>query len=96
MAPPGRGAWTTIGLDEDGLDSFKNVIMTASLYADEMLAGNDQQKAAGHAMHDDIDAMCEVLGTDLDTLWDEFEQERKRQFVDYAVAVSQRSKQKGS
>lgn len=97
MVAPDRGGstdgLTTLWLDEDALTALKNVIMTASLYADEMLSGDEQQKQAADSMHDDIDLMCELLSTDLDGLWHEFEQQRKQQFIEYARASQRRDKE---
>lgn len=94
VAPGSEGAWTTIGLDEEGLVALKDVILTASLTADEMLAGTDEQKQAGHKMHEDIETVCEAIGTDLDSLWDEFEQTRRDAFIAYARATSPQTKER--
>lgn len=93
MTAPDKGGMTMLGLDDEGLVALKNVVMTASLYADELLSGDEQQKEAGNAMHEDIELICGVLGTDLDGLWHEFEQQRKEQFIEYARASTHRPRQ---
>lgn len=92
MTAPADGGWTTLGLDDEGLAALKRVVMTASLYADELMAGDERQQTAALAMHEDIELVCELLDTDLDSLWDEFEQERNRQYIEYAAASTRRLK----
>lgn len=92
MNDQATGELTTLYLDDEALVALKNVIMTASLYADEMLSGDEQQVEAANSMHDDIDTMCEVLGSDLDSIWDEFEQENPGKFLEYARASDREPK----
>lgn len=85
-----KAGWTTLGLDEAALQALKDTILSASLYADELLGGDEVQVNAAHSMHEDIELLCEVLGTDLDGLWHEFELAHPDKHLELAKASTAR------
>lgn len=72
--PPEHGGLTMLGLDDEAMAALKSVILGASIAADDLIL-NEATRAEGMAAHDDIDTVCELLGTTLEKLWAEAEAE---------------------